>query len=70
VDRAILLTHPSYHKKTLNFARLLLENGYPNLTTLIFKTINERLKNLFDNKLSLNINRMTVPQQTDETHSE
>jgi len=45
-----------------------LENDYP--TTLIFKTINERFKNLFNNKLSLNTNRITVPQQTDETRSE
>jgi len=48
-----------------------LENGYS--ITLIFKTINTRLKNLFNNKLSLNTNTTTVPKKkkkTDETHNE
>jgi len=47
-----------------------LKNGYP--TTLIFKTINERLKNLFNNKLSLNtnLNKIIVLKKPDETHIE
>jgi len=45
-----------------------MENGYP--TTLIFKTINKRLKNLFNNKLSLNTNKITVPKKPDETYIE
>jgi len=62
VDRAILLSHPSYQQKNLELCiRLLLENGYP--ITLIFKTINMRLKNLFNNKLSLNTNATTVPKK-------
>jgi len=52
VDRAVLLSHPSYQQKNLELCiRFLLENGYPAI--LIFKTINERLKKLFNNKLSL-----------------
>jgi len=69
VDRAILLSHPSYQQKNFEFCiGFLLENGYP--ITLIFKTIIERLKNLFNNKLSLNINKITVPEKTDVTHNE
>jgi len=61
VDRAILLFHPSYQQKNLEICiKLLLENNY---LTLIFNTINERLKNLFNNKLSLNTNKITVPKK-------
>jgi len=62
VNRASLLSHPSYQQKNLELSiRLLLANGYP--TTLIFKTITERLKNLFNNKLSLDTNKITVPKK-------
>ncbi|XP_011705916.1 PREDICTED: uncharacterized protein LOC105461126 [Wasmannia auropunctata] len=45
VDRAIMLSHPSYQQKNLEFCvGLLLDNGYP--LELIFKTINSRLKNI------------------------
>jgi len=60
VDRAILLSHPAYQQKNLEFfIKFLLENGYR--ITLIFKTIKDRLKNLFNNKLSLNTT-LTAPK--------
>jgi len=40
--------------------RLLVENDY---LTIIFKTINERLKKLFNNKLSLDTNKIIAPKK-------
>jgi len=46
VDRAIKLSHPSFHKKNLELViKSLLDNGYP--LNLIFNKINIRLKKLF-----------------------
>jgi len=49
VERAIKLSHPSFHKKNLELCiKLLLDNGYP--LNLIFNKINLRLKKLFVDK--------------------
>jgi len=49
VERAIKLSHPSFHKKNLELCiKLLLDNGYP--LNLIFNRINSRLKKLFVQK--------------------
>jgi len=46
VERAIKLSHPSFHQKNLELCiRLLLDNGYP--LDLIFNKMNLRLKKLF-----------------------
>jgi len=46
IDRAIKLSHPSFHEKNLRLCiKLLLDNGYP--LDLIFNKINLRLKKLF-----------------------
>jgi hypothetical protein len=50
VDRAILLSHPTFHQKNLEFVVVtLLKNGYP--INLIFDKIRKRLKNLIANRL-------------------
>jgi len=51
VDRAILLSHPSFHKENLIKAiKILLANDFP--INLIFKTITRRLHYLFKQKLN------------------
>jgi len=51
VDRAILLSHPTFHQKNLEIiVKLLLENGYP--LEFIFKHIKIRINKLINNKLS------------------
>jgi hypothetical protein len=56
VDRAILLSHPTFHQKNLEFVIVtLLKNGYP--INLIFDKIRKRLKNLI-------INRVNIDQET------
>lgn len=43
IDRALLLSHPMYHKKNLEHCiEILLDNGYP--IHVIFKEINRRIK--------------------------
>ncbi|XP_024893281.1 uncharacterized protein LOC112468378 [Temnothorax curvispinosus] len=50
VDRAILLSHPTFHSKNIKYViELLIANGYP--LNLIFKRINIRLNKLFNGKL-------------------
>lgn len=45
VDRAILLSHPRFHKKNLEFIiDMLMDNGFP--LDFIFKQINYRLRNI------------------------
>jgi len=45
VDRAFLLSHPSFHRKNLEITiELLIENGYP--LNMIFEKIHNRLKTL------------------------
>jgi len=52
VDRAILLSHPIYHRENLIKAiRFLLTNDYP--LDLIFKIFTKRLHYLFNNKLNV-----------------
>ncbi|XP_011864472.1 PREDICTED: uncharacterized protein LOC105560198 [Vollenhovia emeryi] len=49
VDRAIMLSHPMFHQKNIEFAiRVLLENGYP--LNLVFEKINKRIKKLMNVK--------------------
>lgn len=51
VDRAVLLSHPMFHKKNIiTCINILLSNGY--LLHLIFNEINSRLKNIFHKKLN------------------
>jgi len=46
IDRAVKLSHPSFHSKNLRLCiRMLLDNGYP--LELIFNKINTRLKKIF-----------------------
>jgi len=55
VDRAFLLSHPSFHKKNIRYViELLIENSYP--LNFIFEKINNRLKTLIYNKKSNAIN--------------
>lgn len=50
VDRVVLLLHPKYHEKNLNFiVNTFLENDYP--TKFIFDMINSRLKSLLKYKI-------------------
>jgi len=47
IDRVLLLSHPSFHKKNFDLViKILLNNGYP--LNLIFSTIKKRLYNKFD----------------------
>jgi hypothetical protein len=53
VDRAILLSHPKYQQKNLEFCiEVLQNNGYS--LELIFKKIQLRLKKLFNMKINKN----------------
>ena len=50
VDRALLLSHPSFHQKNLTFCiDVLINNGYP--IDFLFKHINNRIKHLLHTKL-------------------
>jgi len=52
IDRAILLSHPIYHRENLIKAmRFLLTNDYP--LDLVFKIFTKRLHYLFNNKLNV-----------------
>jgi len=54
VDRAVLLSHLTFHKKNLELVvNLLLDNGFP---LNIFNKINIRLKKLFNSKLKYHSN--------------
>jgi len=68
IDRAILLSHPKYHQKNLELCvRLLCENGY--LLTVIFETINKRIKKLITTKLTKDIKeKMTDPENENKRH--
>jgi len=51
IDHAILLSHPSFHHKSIKLCiQLLIDNDYP--LKLIFNTINRRLKKLFVSSFS------------------
>jgi hypothetical protein len=64
VDRAILLSHPIYQQKNLEFCiTLLRKNGYP--LDLIFKTINTRIKTLI-NKLKMDREKNCSRDNTDD----
>jgi len=55
IDRAFLLSHPSYHQKNIELViELLLENGYP--LNLIFEKIYNRIKTLIYNNRSIDLN--------------
>jgi len=59
IDRAVLLSHPEYHRKNIEICiMLLINNGYP--LELIFKQINKRLKMIFVNRLRSDINNETI----------
>lgn len=52
VDRALLLSHPQFHKKNIELLiDILLSNGYP--LELIFRTTNRRVKSLISNKFNV-----------------
>jgi len=68
IDRAILLSHSKHQQKNIELCiKYLLDNGYP--STIIFEKINKRLKTLFMNKLSSNINNEIIPIKYNETES-
>jgi len=69
IDRAFLLSHPSYHQKNVEMiVNLLLENGYP--LNLIFEKINSRLKTLIYNKrISNNARENNNRTQTDNENT-
>jgi len=51
IDRAFLLSHPTFHKKNLEFVvEVLLDNGYP--LELIFEKMNSRIKTLINSKIT------------------
>jgi hypothetical protein len=53
IDRALLLSHPIYHKKNLEKCiQILTDNGYP--LDIIFIEINRRIKKLINNKTQNN----------------
>ncbi|XP_039312235.1 uncharacterized protein LOC120359297 [Solenopsis invicta] len=57
VDRALLLSHPQYHKKNLEFCvNTLINNGYP--LELIFNKINIRIKKLINTKLNSGVQNL------------
>jgi len=59
IDRAMLLSHPDYHKKNIeNCIELLINNGYP--LQLIFEQINKRLKKILWSKVHSDINNGTI----------
>jgi len=69
VDRAILLSHPKFQQKNIELCiKILCENGYP--LTIIFETINKRLKKLFAFRLSSDINNEMVSIMNSEADPE
>jgi len=69
IDRAVLLSHPKHQQKNLELCiKCLLDNGYP--LKIIFEHINRRIKTLFTNKLSSNINNEIIPIKNNESDSE
>jgi len=69
IDRAVLLSHPKHRQKNIElYIKYLLDNGYP--LKIIFEKINKRLKTLFMNKLSSNINNEIIPIKNNEKNTE
>jgi len=70
VDRAVLLSHPTFHRKNLKLViDLLLDNGFP--LNFIFNKINIRLKKLFNSKLKyLNSTKESVMVTSNEQTNE
>jgi len=67
VDRAVLLSHPTFHRKNLKLVDLLLDNGFP--LNIIFNKINIRLKKLFNSKLKYH-NNTQEPVKLPSEHTE
>jgi hypothetical protein len=66
IDRAIILSHPKFHKKNIEFCiDVLLNNGYP--IELIFKEANRRIKKLVNGKLTNNSLNERVHSDEGET---
>jgi len=54
IDRALLLSHPRYHNKNINFIiNTFLQNDYP--LQFIFNTINLRLKTIINKRNNTHI---------------
>jgi len=69
VDRAILLSHPKHHQKNIEMCiGYLLNNGYP--LKLIFEQINRRIKTLFMNKVSSDINNEIIQIKNNDVDPE
>jgi hypothetical protein len=67
VDRAILLSHPQFHKKNIEKAiNILLSNGYP--LDLIFIEIKRRLKHLSTKKFNKSNTNNTIDINTTNTN--
>lgn len=67
IDRAFLLSHPTFHQKNFKFViSTLLDNGY--LKNLIFNWIGERLKALINNKKTIKNDNIS-PNNTNENNS-
>ncbi|EFN63138.1 hypothetical protein EAG_16035, partial [Camponotus floridanus] len=59
-DRALLLSHSTFHQKNLQLhINILMDNGFP--LDFIFKHTHKRIKYLINNKLKIN------PKETQET---
>jgi len=57
VDRALLLSHPSFHQKNLELiVNILRNNSYP--IDIIFKYINLRIEKLLNTKLAFNSTKL------------
>jgi len=68
-DRAILLSHPKHHQKNIEMCiGYLLNNGYP--LKLIVEQINRRIKTLFMNKVSSDINNERIPIKNNDVDHE
>ena len=60
IDRVLLLSHPSFHKKNFDLViKILLNNGYP--LSLIFSTIKKRFNKKFD--LFIHANDFVIDEQ-------
>jgi len=68
IDRALLLSHPRYHKKNINFIiNTFLQNDYP--LHFIFDTINLRLKTFVNKRNNTHTNEENNNNISNENHS-
>jgi len=67
MDRAVLLSHSTFHKKNLELViGLLLDNGFP--LNFIFNKINIRFKKLFNSKLKYHNNTQVRSVSNEHTN--